>query len=177
MLLQIFNDVILPAALWPWGSTQPLTEISNRNISWRGTGGRCVGLTTLPPSCADYLEIREPEPHGTLMACRRIALSFITSPPNLSTPIFLSQCHPIQIKSPPRNTNFAKPHLLSPSRFRTISPSTLFTNTLNHSSSNVVIHGHQTMPHAALNFCSTLQSILTTCMALHDFSLCTEMSK
>ena len=28
------------------GSTQPLTEISTRDISW-GKGGRCVGLTTL----------------------------------------------------------------------------------------------------------------------------------
>jgi hypothetical protein len=33
-------------------------------------GGRCVGLTTLPPSCADCLEIWEPQPPGTLRACR-----------------------------------------------------------------------------------------------------------
>ena len=33
------------------GSTQPLTEMSTRCISW-GKGGRCVRLTTLPPSCA-----------------------------------------------------------------------------------------------------------------------------
>ena len=32
-------------------------------------GGRCVGLTTLPPSCAECLEIFEPQPPGTLMAC------------------------------------------------------------------------------------------------------------
>jgi hypothetical protein len=38
------------------GSTQPLTEMSTRNLPWRGKGGRCVGLTTLPPSCADCLE-------------------------------------------------------------------------------------------------------------------------
>ena len=31
--------------------------------------GRCVGLTTLPPSCADCLEIWEPQPPGTLWAC------------------------------------------------------------------------------------------------------------
>jgi hypothetical protein len=43
-------------ALW-W--TQPLTEMSTRNVSW-GKGGRCVGLTALPSSCADCLEIREP---------------------------------------------------------------------------------------------------------------------
>jgi len=30
------------------GLTQSLTEMSTRNISW-DKGGRCVGLTTLPP--------------------------------------------------------------------------------------------------------------------------------
>jgi hypothetical protein len=49
------------------GSTQPVTEMSTRNISW---GGRCVGLTTLPPSCADFLKIWEPQPPGTLRACQ-----------------------------------------------------------------------------------------------------------
>ena len=39
------------------GLTQPLTD------------GRCVGLTTLPPSCVDCLEIWEPQPPGTLRAC------------------------------------------------------------------------------------------------------------
>jgi hypothetical protein len=38
------------------GSTQPPTEMSTRNLSWGGKGGRCVGLTTLPPSCADCLK-------------------------------------------------------------------------------------------------------------------------
>jgi hypothetical protein len=33
------------------GSTQLLTEMSTSK------GGRCVGLTTLPPSCVDFLEI------------------------------------------------------------------------------------------------------------------------
>jgi hypothetical protein len=52
------------------GLTQPLTGTSTRNISWRGggKGGRCVGLTTLPPSCADCLEIWEPQHPGTLRA-------------------------------------------------------------------------------------------------------------
>jgi len=31
-----------------------------------GKGGRCVGLTTLPLSYADSLEIWEPQPAGTL---------------------------------------------------------------------------------------------------------------
>jgi hypothetical protein len=49
------------------GLTQPPSEMSTRNISW-GKGGRCVGLTTLPPSCADCLQICEPQPPGTLQA-------------------------------------------------------------------------------------------------------------
>jgi len=34
MLLDFFIDIILPAALWPLESTQPLTNMSTRNISW-----------------------------------------------------------------------------------------------------------------------------------------------
>jgi hypothetical protein len=44
------------------GSTQPLTEMSS--------GGRCVGLTTLPPSHADCLEIL-----GASTLCSRKGLS------------------------------------------------------------------------------------------------------
>jgi len=54
-----------------------LTESSARNIYWEGKGGRCVGQTTLPPSCADCLKIWEPQPAGTLQACNGIALLFI----------------------------------------------------------------------------------------------------
>jgi len=47
--------------------TQTPTETSTRNIYWRGgKGSRYVGLTNLPPSCADCLEIWEPKPPGTL---------------------------------------------------------------------------------------------------------------
>jgi len=34
-----------------------------------GKGGRCVGLTTLPHSCVDCLEILEPQLPGTFRAC------------------------------------------------------------------------------------------------------------
>ena len=47
------------------GLTQPLTEM----------GGRCVGLTTLPPSCADCLEIWEPHPPGIFRACNGVAFT------------------------------------------------------------------------------------------------------
>jgi hypothetical protein len=50
-------------------TTQPVTEISTRNIPWSGEGGRCVGLTTLPPTCADCLEIWAFQPPGTLRVC------------------------------------------------------------------------------------------------------------
>ena len=69
--LEIFTDIILPAALWSWLSTESLKEVSTRDISLGGGGqvSQCVGLTTLFPSCADCLEIWEPQPPGTLRAC------------------------------------------------------------------------------------------------------------
>jgi len=50
------------------GLTQLLTEMSTRNVSW-GKGSRFVGLTTLPPSCVNCLEILDSQPPGTLRAC------------------------------------------------------------------------------------------------------------
>jgi len=49
-------------------STQPPTEMRTRN-TFRGKGGRCLGLTTLPHSCADCLEIWKPLLPGTLWSC------------------------------------------------------------------------------------------------------------
>jgi hypothetical protein len=46
------------------GLTQPLTEMNTRNISW---GVKAAGA--LPPSCADCLEIWEPQTPGTLRVC------------------------------------------------------------------------------------------------------------
>jgi hypothetical protein len=64
-----FSLTILPAVLWPLGSTQRLTVMSTR-IFPGGKVGRCVGLTTLPHSCADCLKIWELQPPGTLRACQ-----------------------------------------------------------------------------------------------------------
>jgi hypothetical protein len=58
------------------GSTQPLTEMNTRCISW-GKGGRCVRLTTLPPSCAVVMKsgnFNFLEPSGLLQACNGTAL-------------------------------------------------------------------------------------------------------
>jgi hypothetical protein len=43
-------DLILPAALWAMRSTQPLTEMSTRNLRKGVKGGRRVRLTISPPS-------------------------------------------------------------------------------------------------------------------------------
>jgi hypothetical protein len=63
------------------GSTQPLTKMSTRSISW-GKGGRCVGLTILPPSCADYLNksgsFNLLQPSGPVKACNGIALLLLS---------------------------------------------------------------------------------------------------
>jgi hypothetical protein len=53
-------------------STQPLTEMSARDF-FGGEGGRCVGLKTLPPLCADCPEI--------------LVVSTFWSPRGLSRPV------------------------------------------------------------------------------------------
>jgi hypothetical protein len=66
--LEFFVDIILPSTLGP------VVELAcNRNEYQEyflgGKGGWCVGLTTLPPSCAECLEIWEPQSSGTLWSC------------------------------------------------------------------------------------------------------------
>ena len=58
------------------GLTQPLTEMST-GIFPGGKDGRRVGLTTLALSCADCLEIWEPQPSGPVQACNGIALPYL----------------------------------------------------------------------------------------------------
>ena len=59
------------------GSTQPLTEMSTRSISWGGKGGRCVRLTTLPPTCAIVMKsgnLNFLEPSGPVQASNGTSL-------------------------------------------------------------------------------------------------------
>jgi len=51
------------------GLTQPLNRNEYQEYFIVGKVCRCLGLTILPPSCADCLEIWEPQRHGTLRAC------------------------------------------------------------------------------------------------------------
>jgi hypothetical protein len=67
--LHYFIDIILPVALGPWSQLN-LQQKWVPGIFPGGKGGQCVGLTTLPPSCADCLNIWEPQPPGSLMTCQ-----------------------------------------------------------------------------------------------------------
>jgi hypothetical protein len=66
--LGFFIDIILQATLWPWG-WPGLQQKWEPGMFPGGKGGRCVGLTILPSSCANCLEIWEPQPSGTIRAC------------------------------------------------------------------------------------------------------------
>jgi hypothetical protein len=68
-VIRIFRSHIPFGRTMALGLTQPLTEMSIKNISW-GKDCRCVGQTNLPPSCADCLKIWEPQPPGIIRACQ-----------------------------------------------------------------------------------------------------------
>jgi hypothetical protein len=61
------------------GSTQALTEMIKKDISW-GKGGRYVGLTTLSPSLPIVKKFGEPQPPGTLRVCPGMYRDFFTLP-------------------------------------------------------------------------------------------------
>jgi hypothetical protein len=73
---EFFIDINLSDCTMALGSTQPLTEMSTRSISW-GKFGRCIRLTTLPPSCAVVKKsgnLNFLEPSGPLQAYNGTAL-------------------------------------------------------------------------------------------------------
>jgi len=65
--LEFFIDIILSAALCP-GVDSASNRHEYQEYFLGGKGGRCLGLTMSPPSCADCLEIWEPQLPGTLRA-------------------------------------------------------------------------------------------------------------
>jgi hypothetical protein len=62
--LEFFCALILPVALWHWGLLS-LWQKWVPGMIFRGKDGWCLGLTTLPSSCAACVEILEPQPSGT----------------------------------------------------------------------------------------------------------------
>jgi len=61
------------------GSTQPVTEMCNRGILWRSKGGRCVGLSFISPSCADFLQVWELQPPVALRTLTGIVATLYLS--------------------------------------------------------------------------------------------------
>jgi hypothetical protein len=78
--LEFFIDVIFRPHYGPG-----VDSTSNRNEyqgyflgRWGGKGGRCIGLANLLPPRADWLEIWEREPPGTLSACPGLYRNCVT---------------------------------------------------------------------------------------------------
>ena len=61
--LEFFINIILPAALWPWGLTKPPTEMSTRNIFW---GVKTAGAQGWQPY---HLHVLIGFKSGSLRAC------------------------------------------------------------------------------------------------------------
>jgi hypothetical protein len=80
------------------GSTHPLTQMSIRNISCVGKGSWCVGVTHLSHSCADCLELWEPQLPEILTACPwTVVREGVTIYPNSFLPPSEASSSPVQL--------------------------------------------------------------------------------
>ena len=83
------------------GSTQPLTEMSTSLFPW-GKGGRCLRLTTLPPSCAVVMKsgnLNLLEPSGPLQARNGTALPLTDDVCNLAYSLYTALKVPTILQS------------------------------------------------------------------------------
>ena len=76
-ITRFFSDIFPSDRTMALESTQPLVKMSTRDIPV-GKGGRCLRLTTSPPSRAECHEIWEPKPPGTLWATPGLLLDSFT---------------------------------------------------------------------------------------------------
>ena len=77
----VSQNFSLTQSFWPYSGPR-VNSVSNRNeyqeyFLGGVKGDQCIGLTTLPPSCADCLEIWEAQHPGTLWACNRHACGLL----------------------------------------------------------------------------------------------------
>ena len=69
-VIEIFHWLKPSGHTMALGSTQPLNRNVNQGYLLLGKGVRCVGLTTLPPSCAICGETLGSSTPGTLRTCQ-----------------------------------------------------------------------------------------------------------
>ena len=79
MSLEFFSDITVPGAAWPWDRQVSKRNENQEYFLW-GRGGRFAGLTNLLPSCADCLEIWNPQTPGNPRACLIFINTFMYKP-------------------------------------------------------------------------------------------------
>ena len=75
--LTFFIGIIFPATVWPW------VDLASNSSEYQeyfvgDKCGMCIGLTNLPPSCADYQNNWKHQPHRTPKACQGLHRDYLT---------------------------------------------------------------------------------------------------